>query len=954
MGSATVSVAPLGVPPTGSRRPKHHQIVRSRECLFSVLPFHNCCVLRTALTNHIMKTNSLFRLVAFLGVVLSALVARADFEFIQCRGLQAFAAPPDSSDYRKYAPSREIDILHVALDVTPDFRQRTVAGKATLRFKPIAKPLTELRLDGIDLTVSDVTATEKVLGWQATDKNVIVTFEPPVPADKEASVTISYSAEPKKGLYFRTPEMGYKPEDEHLWTQGEAIEARHWFPCFDAPNEKFTSEVTCRVPEGMVVLSNGKRMSEEKEAGTGRVAVRWLQDKPHVNYLICLCAGKFKKIEDKYKDVPLAFWTPASQIAQAAESFKDTKDIMAFFEQEIGVPYPWAKYDQVVVDDFVMGGMENTSITVLTDRTLHTKATENLHSSQGLVAHELAHQWFGDLVTCKDWAHIWLNEGFATYYDQLYDGHKNGRDQLLYNMYSSAKGIIAIANQTNSVVRRDFNVPNDVFGFLAYPKGSWLLHMLRDQLGEDLYRKCIKTYVERHQYGNVVTEDLNKVIEELSGRSFDQFFDQWAYHSSHPELTVNYSWDERAKLAKISVQQNQKLSDDVLLFNFPLTLRFKSKSGAVDRQITVKEKTEDFYIPLTDTPEIVRVDPNVAVLTKITFNPPPAMLDAQLKDKADTIGRLIAVEQLGARKDNASVAKLKDTLNNDAFYAVRTASAQALRAINTDAAYEALLASTKQSDARVRRQVVADIAGFYRETTYEAAQKVLKDEKNPDIVATAIGSLGAYAKMEVRAKLLEYLSVDSYRNNLADAAINAMRGQDDAGYIAPLKESLQKRGGSFSSAGLGRALDTLAWLTRNEEKKDAVREFVAAHLDSKKPRVKLAAIAALGTLSDPKAIAVLETFTGAAKESPERTAAEKSLTSLRDAKKPSAEVGSLRNEVMTLQRENRELRKEFDDLKKKVEAAMPKPAGTNKSVETLKSSKPADATKPGPAKPVKK
>jgi len=176
------------------------------------------------------------------------------------------------------------------------------------------------------------------MGYQATDKNVIITFEEAIAPEKEASVTIGYRATPEKGLYFRTPQMGYKAEDMHLWTQGEPIEARHWYPSFDAPNEKFTSEVTCRVPEGMVVLSNGKLMSEEKSAGSDLVAVRWLQDKPHVNYLISLIAGHLKKIEDKYKDIPLAFYTPASQIEHAASSFKDTRDMMGFFEQEIGVP----------------------------------------------------------------------------------------------------------------------------------------------------------------------------------------------------------------------------------------------------------------------------------------------------------------------------------------------------------------------------------------------------------------------------------------------------------------------------------------------------------------------------------------------------------------------------------------------------------------------------------------
>jgi aminopeptidase N len=434
-----------------------------------------------------------------------------------CRQSQAFLAPADASEARKYAPSREIDILHLALDVTPDFKARSVSGKVTIRFKPLAKPFQELRLDGIDLTVSSITSTEKIMGWQATDKNVIITFEQPIAPEHEASITVVYRAEPKQGLYFRTPEMGYKPEDMHVWSQGESTEARHWYPCWDSPNAKFTSEVTCHVPEGMVALSNGKMMSEEKDSGSGLVAVRWLQDKPHANYLICLVAGYLKKVEDKYKDIPLAFYTPASQIDQALNSFKGTKEIMAFFEREIGVPYPWAKYYQVCVDDFGWGGMENTSITTLNESTLHTADFENLRESQGLIAHEMAHQWFGDLVTCKDWANVWLNEGFATYYDNLYDGHKNGPDALLYDFYESGKGIVSQPNQTNAIVRRNFNVPEEQFSFLAYPKGSWVLHMLRHQLGDDLFRRCIKTYLERHQFQSVVTEDLNRVIEELSG-----------------------------------------------------------------------------------------------------------------------------------------------------------------------------------------------------------------------------------------------------------------------------------------------------------------------------------------------------------------------------------------------------------------------------------------------------
>src|SRR6266550_7107837 len=591
-----------------------------------------CFVYFATVINKAHQNCAMKRLLPLLTLVslVASVFVRAETEAIaiECIKSATFLAPLDSPEHRKYAPDREIDILHLTLDVTPDFKQRTVTGKATLRVKPIAKPFQELKLDAVDLAVESLSATEKILGYQVTDKQILVTFEQPIPPDKEASVTITYRAEPASGLYFRTPEMGYKEGDTNLFSQGEEIEARHWYPCFDSPNEKFTSEMICHVREGMTVVSNGRLVAEEKDAN-GLVAVRWLQDKPHVNYLISLVAGYFKKVEDKYKDVPLAFYTPPSEINEAPNSFRDTKDIMAFFEQEIGVPYPWAKYYQVCVNDFVAGGMENTSATTLTDNTLFTTDTENIRDSQGLVAHEMAHQWFGDLVTCKDWSHIWLNEGFATYYGHLYDGHKNGRDAMLYGLYGSARGITSQANDTVAIVHRNYNHPDEVFGFLAYPKGSWILHMLRNQLGEDLYRRCIKTYLERHQFGNVVTSDLSEVIEELSGRSWDQFFDQYVYHAHQPELAVSYNWDEKNKLAKVTVKQTQLLSENVLLFHFPLALRFKGKFGAIDRQIDVKEKEEDFYFPLSDAPQIVRLDPEYTLLAKIKFQAPNPMLDVQ-------------------------------------------------------------------------------------------------------------------------------------------------------------------------------------------------------------------------------------------------------------------------------------------------------------------------------------
>ncbi|KAF0180879.1 MAG: aminopeptidase N [Limisphaerales bacterium] len=881
-----------------------------------------------------VRPATLLALLAFAFPAFAASLATEQTHLCRWCSTQFAPTPVDSPAYRKYAPDRRVDLLHLALDVTPDFKARTVAGTATLTFKPIATPLEELRLDAVELRVASVTSSEKLAAHQITDREIVLHFAPPIPVGKEARVTVKYSAEPRKGLYFRTPEVGYA--ETHLWTQGEPGEARFWFPSIDHPVEKFTSEVTCRVPAGMVALSNGRQVSAQPGAG-GLTAFHWVQEKPHVNYLITLVAGQLKKIEDQHRDIPLEFWTTPSDLAAAPNSFRQTKHMMQFFEREIGVNYPWAKYGQAAVHDYHWGGMENTSLTTLNFRTLFTPETENLFSSDSLVAHELAHQWFGDLVTCKDWSHIWLNEGFATYYDWMWQGDFGGTNETLYALHSAAKGILANQNETRGMVWRKFGQPEEMFNYLAYPKGAWVLHMLRCQLGADLYRRCIRTYLDRHAYGSVETADLRKVIEELSGRSFERFFEQWVHGIGAPTLDVTYAWDEKAKLARVSVRQTQKISDEAHLFQFPLTLRFKSKSGTTDHTVQIRDKEEDFYVPLKAAPEIVRVDPGLTVLARINFKPAPPMLFAQLADKADFIGQHHALDNLAGRSDGETIARLKAALNSDPHYAIRVRAADLLKQARTDDSLAALIASlgartpTSGSgaadvgvrappDARVRNAVVAALGGFYHEDAFAALKRVLATEKNPGIQATALRALGPYAKPEVRDVLVKFLNTPSYRDRLAEAAIAGMKAQDDPAFAAPLLAALQSREATLMSTVFSAGLDALASLARNEAKKDSIRDFLTARVNSPKERVRLTAITALGTLEDPRAIAALETFTALAADRPEKAAADKALVQLRTARKPGEDLKGLRTEVLDLQKSNRELKKDLETLKKKIEA----------------------------------
>ncbi|WP_395732976.1 M1 family aminopeptidase [Prosthecobacter sp.] len=823
---------------------------------------------------------------------------------------------------RKYARDRRADILHVKLDVTPDFAKRTVSGTATLRFKPIALPLEKLELDAVDLKITSITAAgAQVAEHQVTQDKLIITFTKAIAPDAEATVTVTYSAvQPDHGLYFRTPEMGYKAGDTQVWSQGEAEEHRFWFPSYDYPNERFTSEVICHVPKGMQVISNGTLQSE-KPGDNGLVTFHWLQDKPHVNYLIAMAAGYFHKLEDKAGNLPLAMLVPPSHTAQASNAFADTRKIIEFYQKEIGVPFAWDKYYQVYCLDFIAGGMENTSCTFEAADMLFNSDTEQLRSLHELDAHETAHQWFGDLVTCRDWSHLWLNEGFASYYTILYEEQKLGADAMKYALWKEAQQVFQ-ANDTRPIVWRDYGDPMQQFDTRVYPKGAWVLHMLRSQLGPDLYRKCIRTYLERHRSSIVRTEDLQDVIEEVSGLSFDQFFDQWLFHGGVPELKIDYAWDVASKQARITVRQTQKLSEQVRLFRVPLPVGFAipGQKELLHVKADVSKEVEDFYFHLPAQPELVRIDPDYTVLAKVAFTPPGPMLDKQLQ--GDIIGRLLAISMLGDKH----IDKLGKALREDASYAVRAEAAKTLAKISEPEARAALIAgSSNQPDARARRAIVQSLAALTTAESQETLWKMAQSEKNPDILASIIETWGARpGDAAVAAAIRTHLNGTSYNNSLQLAAIKALRAQDDESAVPAMLARLKSLN-DLRGRDAGIAFDAVAFLARRptNTQRDAVREFLSSKLTDPRHAWRLASTRALGTLRDPKALAVLEPLLASGNDriDPVREAAAKSVQDIRAGLESPADLKKLWDRVQQLQKQAEDQQKELETLKKKSQPA---------------------------------
>tara|TARA_R110002096_G_scaffold403766_3_gene601311 strand:+ start:3951 stop:6563 length:2613 start_codon:yes stop_codon:yes gene_type:complete len=834
----------------------------------------------------------------------------------------ALAGPEsESSNSRKYSPDRKIDIKHLKLDFTPDFKKRSISGTAEIRFSPIASPQSEVQLDAVDLRIASVESSRELESYHVTTEKLVFLFADEIEAGEDVTLTIAYSAEPQDGLFFRTPEMGYKKGDTHLWTQGEPERHRFWFPSYDYPNERFSTEVICHVPAGMTVLSNGKLMAQETDGNL--TSYHWLQSKPHVNYLVSVVAGYFEKLEDAHKDLPIGFFTPPSDFPEAANSFVDTKKILEFFEQEIGVPYPWDKYYNVCVQGYPYGGMENTSVTTLTTRTLFSKETENLETTRHLDAHEVAHQWFGDLVTCKDWTHLWLNEGFATYYTELYEEHTFGREHLLYRMHRNARRVIE-SKDDKPIAWRNYDRPWEQFDYRAYPKGAWVLHMLRSQLGPELYRKAIKTYLERHEYDVVVTEDLNAAIEDVSGRSFDRFFDQWVYHGGVPKLDVQYSWDANKKQARIKVSQTQAVNVRVLMFQFPLPIRFHLAETVKDFVVDISTKEEEFYFALPEAPSAVRIDPDYTVLADISIKLPNPLTEAQANLEDDVMGRLFAVQALAKRKDSAARELLGAKLVSDSFFAVRAEAAKALGNLQTDEALTLLLESEAQADARVRLAVVEAVSRYYRASSQEWLSEVIAKERNPAITAAAIKGIAKFPGEDVGDILLAALNRSSFRNRIAASAISALRTQDEPSSAFALMAYLNANRSEFVDRDLGNALQTLGFLGRNLEAdpRDEIRKFLAGFLSDPREQLHIPAVRALQKLGDPRSVSILESLQS---DSGPRIslskAADKAIESLSANKKQTQELKDLRKEVLDLRKDLDSIRKSLEKMEKQEEAA---------------------------------
>ena len=573
---------------------------------------------------------------------------------------------------RRVERSHDYDVLHYRIQLGFDEPARAFQGETQIRLRPLR--------DGFDTVVLDaetfrVTSTGP-LRFERTPGQLTIHLDRPHRYHEEVTVTVAYRAEnvaidPTRygmpqgyglGLSFKPATAGHPPLIHTLSFPEGAL---HWFPCYDHPNDKATHEIIATVNADYQVIANGELRSVTENGAKRQKTFHWAQTQPHATYLYVLVAGPYVQVKDAKGGLPISYWVYPKHTADVERTFGKTREVIDFFNREFGYPYPWSKYDQIAIPDFG-GGAESTSATVIGDKALHDARADQDFSTHWLVAHEAAHQWWGNLVTMRDWSHTWINESFATYYEYFYLKHLLGVDGGALDLLTKKRTYLNEARQKymRPIVLDRWNWPNQNFDRHTYQKGAVVLGMLRAHLGDEPFRRSVTHFLKKHAFGSADTHDLLVEIREASGQVVDWFFDQWIHRGGHPVLEVSHGWDRGAVQLKVL----QKQAD---LYALPVPVGITTASGKRVHRVWIRQREETFSLPSTEKPLLVRFDEGDALLAEVTFPKSKDELLYQLTyDNA--IGRMEAAAALQRLAADPAVAEaLKKTAVSDAFWAVR-------------------------------------------------------------------------------------------------------------------------------------------------------------------------------------------------------------------------------------------------------------------------------------------
>ena len=755
-----------------------------------------------------------------------------------------------------YARSRNYDLEHSKVVLRFEPEQKKVVGDVTHTLTLLRDALDTISFDSVGLQIESVRVNKNDAKFETTDAKLLVTLPKGSKAGAKYDVEIKYHGAPTKGLYFILPNKDYPNRPLQIWTQGESEDTRYYLPTYDYPNDRLTTETILTVPASWITISNGKLVNVTDAAG-GMKTWTWRESLPSSTYLFTVVAGDFAEVKDSWRGIPVTYYAPKDRGDRLNPNYSRTPAMIELFSKTLGVDYPWEKYSQAMVDDFVAGGMENSSATTNTSESLRNPklVPEYEEDQDPLISHELGHQWFGDLVTTKDWADIWLNEGFATFLESVWAESHYGKDTADYERWQGARQWFAYRSLFDKpIVRYDFD-ESEEFDGNAYGKGGWVLYMLRRQLGDQAFYAGLKHYLEVNRGKNVVTADLTKAIEEATHTNVDRFFQQWVYGAGAPKFEVSYAYDETKKQVAMTVKQTQKREGRVGLFDVPVDVEITTASGPRLYPIHVTQESEVFSFPADSAPLLVLFDKGTQILRSMEFKKEKKELLYQLKNAGEVADRADAAEDLSKLKgDDAVAAALGEALKNDKNTGVRHTVAEALGELGGAAASKQLLeALNTEKVPVVRGAIVQSLENFKDDPAIVTRlQAVAREDASYRARGAALRSLGRLKGAGTYDTLVAAVSGDSPDGFLRNAALNGLGALGDDKAVPLLKEWVVP-GKDMDSREA--AIGSLARL--DKDNKD-LTQLLAGYLQDPDFSIRRTAIFALGMRGDASAIPALE------------------------------------------------------------------------------------------------
>ena len=764
----------------------------------------------------------------------------------------------------RYGPSRSFDVEHTRLELDIDQDAGEVRGRATITLKPFADGLGEIWLDAADMSFARVAIKRgrrlrDAPGFKTYEDKLWVALDGSYPAGRPVTLVLDYSCRPRAGLYFIRPDEAYPDRPHQVWSQGEDTDNHHWFPCFDHPNGKMTSEVIVTVRQDQVALSNGRLVSVKQDKKTGAKTYHYSHERPHSAYLVSVAIGKYAEIKDSYKGLPVRYYVYEDRVEDAPALFAKTPDMMKHFSKLFGYQYPYPKYDQVIVSDFLFGAMENTTATTIADRALLDRQAARDVSSEDLVSHELAHQWWGDVVTCKDWSHLWLNEGFATYAETLYKEHDLGWDEARFYLIQEYINYIQEdrGRYRRPIIFNRYTYVTEMFDRHTYQKGGLVLDMLRYVLGDEAFFKSIQYYLKKFEWRTVETDDLRRSIEEVTGQNLDWFFDQWLAKGGYPEFEVTQSYDARARMLRLAVRQAQKVDEITPLFKTPVDIEVVTKSGARVFRVMIERAEHDFYLDVEGPPLAVNFDRHNRVLKRLSFDRPKEDLIYLLKRSDDVTARLRAARELGAFRGRDVVAALGEAAERDRFWGVKVAALSALGEEASDTALDLLIRSyDRATDGRVRRGAVWGIGAYKKnERAYQQLLRVLEHDDSLFVATTSIRAIGHSGHEGAFGVITRALERESYQDVIRSAVFDALAFMKEKRGVDLAIEWSSYGRPPGARVGAMNALGSLAKEHKSERER-AIKHLTEITRESS-ARMRLVATRALGRTGDPAVLKIL-------------------------------------------------------------------------------------------------